>query len=88
VPLIAWPRPTAAQPIRVGLAEFAAPLPDRLVGEDDAALGQERVWCEYLIRPLTLALEHRKCQHAVTDGVFTPYKANEEHERKKRKKHH
>jgi hypothetical protein len=38
VPLISWAWPSAAQPVRVGLSELLAPLPDGLVGDHDAAL--------------------------------------------------
>jgi DNA phosphorothioation-dependent restriction protein DptH len=38
VPLVARPWPPAAQRIRVAMAELAAPLAHRLVGDDDATL--------------------------------------------------
>jgi hypothetical protein len=37
VPFIAGSRSAAAQPVGVGLPEFVAPLPDGLVGDDNAA---------------------------------------------------
>ena len=40
VPLVAWPGTVAAQRIRVGLAELAAPLADRFVRDDHAVLGE------------------------------------------------
>ncbi len=40
-PFVAGARPPAAQRVRIGLAELAAPLTHRLVGEDHAALGQQ-----------------------------------------------
>jgi len=41
VPLVAGARAMTAQRIRVGLAELPGPLPDRLVGHEHAALGQQ-----------------------------------------------
>src|SRR5215211_1227142 len=41
MPLIPGLRPPATQLVGVGLAEFAAPLTDRLVGHMDPAGGQE-----------------------------------------------
>ncbi len=41
MPRIASPWPSATEIIRVRLAELPAPLPDRLVGQDDPALGEE-----------------------------------------------
>ena len=38
VPLVAGAGPAAAQPVGVGLPELGAPLPDRFVGDHDAAL--------------------------------------------------
>jgi hypothetical protein len=43
MPLVTRPRPPSAQSIRETLGELQAPAPDRLVGEDDAALGQEQL---------------------------------------------
>jgi len=40
-PFVARARTTMAQGIGVLLAERAAPLPDGLVGDDDAALGEQ-----------------------------------------------
>ena len=41
VSLIAWAGTAPAQLVRVGLAEFAAPLPYRFVGHNHAPLGQQ-----------------------------------------------
>jgi len=41
MPLVTRLRSAAAQPVRVGLAELAAPLADRRVRHDDPALGQQ-----------------------------------------------
>jgi len=41
VPLIARTRATSAQRVGIRLAEFLAPLPDRLVGDDHAPLSQQ-----------------------------------------------
>ena len=43
MPLVPGSRPTPAQPVGEALRELQAPAPDRLVGEDDAALGQEQL---------------------------------------------
>ena len=43
MPFVPGSRPPSAQPIREALGELQAPAPDRLVGEDDAALGQEQL---------------------------------------------
>ena len=43
MPLVPGSRPPSAQSIREALSELPAPAPDRLVGEDDTALGQEQL---------------------------------------------
>ena len=43
MPYFPGSRPPSAQPIGEALGELQAPAPDRLVGEDDAALGQEQL---------------------------------------------
>ena len=43
VPFVAWPGPAAAQRSAEGLAEFLAPAPDRLIGNDNASLGQKQL---------------------------------------------
>src|SRR5262245_36606393 len=41
MPCVAWLRTTAPEPIRIRLAEFATPLPDRFVGDDDPSGEQQ-----------------------------------------------
>jgi hypothetical protein len=41
VPLVARPRPAASELMGIRLSEFPAPLPDRLVGDDDSTGEQQ-----------------------------------------------
>jgi hypothetical protein len=41
MPLVARPRASASELIGIGLAEFSAPFPNRLVGDDNATSGQQ-----------------------------------------------
>jgi hypothetical protein len=43
VPLVAWPRPAAAQAFGETRTEFLAPASHRLVGDDNTALSQEQL---------------------------------------------
>jgi hypothetical protein len=43
VPFIAWPRPPVAHAISERRGKFPAPAPDRLIGDNDAALSQNHL---------------------------------------------
>jgi hypothetical protein len=56
VPFVAWSRPASSQPIGETRGEFLAPAAHRLVGDDDAALGEEQLnipqaQAEHVIQP-------------------------------------
>ena len=55
VPLISGPRPTTSQAIGKICAELLTPGPYRLVGEIDAALGQDQVNTRWLSLNTTTA---------------------------------
>ena len=43
VPLVPWLRPAAAQAVGKALAEFPAPSPHRLIGDDNTSLSQKQL---------------------------------------------
>ena len=60
VPLVAGSRPSAAQAVSKALAEFLAPAPNGLIGDDDATFSQEQLnipqaEAEHMVQPDSLA---------------------------------
>ena len=60
VPLVPWPWPAASQAVGKALAEFLAPAPYGLVGDDDAPLGQKQfdvaqAEAEHVVQPHSMA---------------------------------
>jgi hypothetical protein len=56
VPLVPWPRPAAAQAVGKAPAEFPAPSPHRLIGDDNTSLSQKQLdiaqaEAEHMIQP-------------------------------------
>src|ERR1700683_5066563 len=60
VPLVPWPWPAASHVVGKALAEFLAPAPYGLVGDDDAPLGQKQfdvaqAEAEHVVQPHSMA---------------------------------
>ena len=60
VPFVSGSRPSAAQAVGKALAEFLAPAPDGLIGDDNAPLGQEQLditqaEAEHVVQPDSMA---------------------------------
>ena len=60
VPLVPWPRPAAAQAIGKALAEFPAPSPHGLIGDNNTSLSQKQLniaqaEAEHMIQPDSMA---------------------------------
>jgi hypothetical protein len=80
VPFIPWMGPAAVQPVRIGLPEFRAALPDGLVGDHDAPrehhlLDLPKTEREPMIQLHTVTNDLRRISMALySDDDMTPFK--------------